>query len=449
MLKAFEYKTNFFNETIIFITYNASDRPCILVEACMLKNWKIIGILCLISSLVRFILDGYLPSLPAIGAYLQLSDASTQLTLTIYLLGFSISQVIYGPLSDRYGRKIILLIGLVIFTAGNLSCALSHSFTSLLLGRLAAGIGAGACGVLNRAIASDCFKGSEFSKAWSYTTTTVVFTLCIAPILGGYMQELSGWRANFVLATFFVSIVTLIIFKYLPETNSRIIHPESEKISLNLPAVLQNYCYILTKPSFITSTLCYTFSFAGLIIYFQLSPLLYIKQFGLSPSEYGWFALIIAGYYLIGGLVVNKFVVRFGTQKLLFFGILLLILGGLTLLITVLWIKINLWTVILSTGIYVIGARIVIPNAIAESLNGLRHLNGSSSALIGFIQMIGATLISLWAASYNHVSASLLAYFLTGLGLATLVMFLCGKVKSSVHEKVFESFTPPNDGRLG
>lgn len=394
----------------------------------MVKDWKIIILLCLISSLVRFVLDSYLPSLPAIGEYFQLSTTATEFSLSIYLFGFSVSQIIYGPLSDRYGRKIILLLGLGIFIAGNLSCALATSFNGLLIGRLAAGIGAGACGVLNRAIASDCFKGSEFSKAWSYTTTSVVLTLCLAPVIGGYLQELNGWRTNFILTSGLIAVTILFILKYLPETNNQMTHPPATKIPLSLGNILRNYGFILSKSSFITSTLCYTFAFAGLIIYFQLSPFLFMNQFKLSPSEYGWFALIIASNYFISGIIVNKCVLRFGIQKLLLFGSLLLILGGLSLLISHLFIRENLFSVIFCTSIYVLGARIVIPNAIAGSLEGLRHLNGSCSALIGFIQMLGSTLISLWAASFNEVSTGVLATFLAGMGVATLAMIACSRL---------------------
>lgn len=384
----------------------------------MLKdNFKIIAILCLISSLGRFVLDSYLPSLPAIGSHFRISDATTQMTLTVYLLGFSMSQLVYGPLSDKYGRRIIILSGMLIFLIGSLICSIAASPQILLISRLIAGMGAGACGVLNRAIASDCFKGSEFSRAWSYTTTTLVLTLIIAPVLGGYVQDSFGWRANFILATLFVATVLIVILKFLPETRIQL-----GPTSIHLPRVLENYYRILISRTFLMCTLCYTLAFSGLIIYFQVSPLLYINVFGLSPTQYGWSSLIIAGSYLFGGVLVNKLSSRLSMRHLLFLGTLLLIIGGTLMLIAYYLNYVSLLAVLLPSAIYVVGARIIIPNAIAGSMEEFRHLGGSSSALIGAIQMLGSSLMSLIITYFNYETPFPLAFFFTTLGVVSLTI---------------------------
>lgn len=393
-------------------------------------NFRIILILCLISSLGRFVLDSYLPSLPAISNHFNISDKSTQLTLTIYLLGFSVSQLVYGPLSDRYGRRSIILFGMIIFLLGSLVCSVATSPSALLISRLVAGIGAGACGVLNRAIASDCFKGAEFSKAWSYTTTTLVLTLIVAPVLGGYVQQNFGWRANFVLATVFVASVFFIILKFLPETH------KYENPNTKVHEIVNNYYNILLSRKFLMCTLCYTLAFSGLIIYFQVSPLLYINVFGLSPSQYGWSSLIIAGSYLIGGLVVNKLVKYVSTHTLLFIGTLLLIGGGLLILCAHFFHYFNIYAVLFPSAIYVIGARIIIPNAIASSMEEFRHLSGSSSALIGCIQMLGSSLISLLIANFDYKTPFPLAFFFTALGVTTLIISLFIKPKEVTTKAV-------------
>lgn len=380
-------------------------------------NLRIILILCLISSLGRFVLDSYLPSLPAIGDYFNISDASTQLTLTVYLLGFSLSQLIYGPLSDRYGRRAIILIGMLVFLFGNFVCAMAGSPSILLTSRLIAGIGAGACGVLNRAIASDCFKGAEFSKAWSYTTTTLVLTLIVAPVIGGYIQDLFGWRANFSVSTLFVIAVFIIVLRFLPET-----HIHLPKPALKVRGILYTYYQILFSRSFFVCTLCYTLAFAGLIVYFQVSPLLYINVFGLTATQYGWSSIIIAVSYLIGGLIVNQLAHHIGIRKLIFIGTTVLISGGVLMLLAYWCNYVNLFAVLLPSAIYVIGARIVIPNAIAGSMEEFRHLSGSSSALIGCIQMLGSSMISLLIANFDYNTPFTLALFFTGLGLLTLTI---------------------------
>jgi len=383
------------------------------------NKFKIIVILCLISSLARFVLDSYLPSMPGISYDLGSSAATTQLTLTLYLLGFSLSQLFYGPLSDHYGRKHIILIGLTIFFVGNLACVFALSPNLLIAARFIAGVGAGSCGVLNRAIASDCFKGAEFSKVWSYTTTALVLTLCIAPVLGGYIQELWGWRMNFLLSTLVVGAVLCLILQHLPETHPQKNTPQVLQGGFSLREVLQNYKIILVTPPFLASALCYMLAFSGLIAYFEVSPLFFIDTLGLSPSAYGWSSLVIAANYLVGGLFVNRYVHFWGTQGLLIFGAFLQIIGG-----ALMWLMTGcgngIATTLIPIAIYVIGARIVIPNAIAGSMEKLRHLNGSSSALIGFIQMLGSSLISFFISRFDNSTALPLALFLTSLGCLTL-----------------------------
>lgn len=374
-------------------------------------------ILCLISSVSRFVMDSHLPSLPAISQALDISGPSAQRTLTFYLLGFSFSQLVYGPLSDCYGRKKILISGLLIFLLGNTVCVFTSSPSVLQLGRLVAGSGAGACGVLNRAIASDCFSGAEFARIWSYTTTTLVITLIIAPLIGGYIQAFLGWRANFMLGTFYVGIVFVVILVALPETNFHRAH------SCEFRHTLKIYFSILSCRSFIIATLCYTLAFAGLIAYFQASPFLLITVLGLSPVQYGWSTLIIAASYLVGGLLVKNWVHKIGTQNMLQLGIVILIVGGLSMLICFYLLGINLITILVPTTIYVIGARIVIPNAIAEAMVKFRTLGGSTSALIGGIQMLGSALISLLVASFSYETVLPLSLLLTGLGVISLVIF--------------------------
>jgi DHA1 family bicyclomycin/chloramphenicol resistance-like MFS transporter len=174
---------------------------------------------------------------------------------------------------------------------------------------------------------------------------------------------------------------------------------------------------ILATPTFLTSALCYTLAFSGLIAYFQVSSILLIKGLSLTPSLYGWCALIIASNYLIAGLIVNTFAHRLGTQGMLRLGSCLLVTGGIVMLTLNTLHELSVATVLIPTAIYVIGARIVIPNAVATSMEKLRHLNGSTSALIGFIQMMGSALISLSISGFDNTSILPLAVFLTGCGL--------------------------------
>lgn len=383
-------------------------------------HFKLIVIICLISSLARFVLDSYLPSMPSIQDYFRLTSAAVQWTMTYYLLGFSLSQLVYGPLSDRFGRRPVMLIGMSIFFLGSLVCSLASSPVILFFSRVIAGVGAGSCGVLNRAIASDTFKGAEFTKAWSYTTTTLVFTLIFAPVIGSVVQEYLGWRANFILATGAVAMVLLLAWQYLPET----IHQKLSTSEFSVKQVLSDYRFILFSPSFLIGTLCYTFAFSGLILYFQISPLLYIDVLNLSAKQYGLSSIAIALSYLLGGMVVNKFAHRFTHHTMIAIGTVLLIVGGVLMIAASCVKHVEVMCVLIPAAIYVLGARIIIPNAIASSMKEFRHMNGSSSALIGFVQMMGSTIISLILTVFNNQSAIPLGVFYCLLGIGIFVLSL-------------------------
>lgn len=391
---------------------------CYFKESATMNTHKsptlIIALLCLITSTGRFVMDSYLPSIPAIAENLGVSGNDIELTLTLYLLGFGTSQLFYGPLSDKYGRKPILIGGFILFLLANSMCFLAQSLPILLIARLLSGIGMGASGVLNRAIASDCFTGTAFSKAWSYTTTTVVFVLIIAPLIGCEIQTLWGWRANFILINAYILCVFIIIYCKLPET----LHSHSAKISVK--HALKNYKTILSNYSFLSGTLCYTLAFAGLIAYFQVSSLLLMKTLGLSSLSYGYVSLLIALCYMAGGLIVNRFASSIGTEGLLKIGIFLIILSALWM---VLWNQSReprLISIILPVALYVIGARIVIPNSIANSFAELRHLSGSTSGMLGFIQMLGSSIISFIVSGFNFESPLLLGIVFSIVGISML-----------------------------
>lgn len=387
----------------------------------------IIFLLCLISSAGRFVIDSYLPSLPSIQSELALKDAYVQMTLTIYLLGFGVSQLFYGPLSDYFGRRKILIFGMGLFLIGNLLCAHANSGLFLLFSRLIAGIGAGSCGVLNRVIASDCFEGIAFAKAWSYTTTTLVLTLIFAPLLGGYIQEWQGWSGNFIACSIFIAVVLMITCILLPETNIHI-----GKHKQGVKQTLFHYKTALASFHFIAPVLAYMFAFAGLIAYFQISPLLLINHYNWTPVEYGWSNLAIALSYLLGGNVIQRFINTVGITLMLRYGLAISLLGGL-LLITVnkLFNDIS-WLIILCSGIYVLGARLVIPNASALAMGHSVAPKGCTSALIGAIQMLGAVLLGGLMAQFNTNSARPLALFFICISSIGLLLSYIARPSASI-----------------
>lgn len=365
---------------------------------------KIVLLLCLIVTVGRFALDSYLPSLPAIATYFNANISYTQYTLTLYLIGFGASQLFYGPLSERYGRRKVILFGFGIFIIGNILCSIANSINTLILSRFLAGIGGGVGPALKRAIATDNFKGKELAKVWSNLSIALVITLIIAPVIGGYAQEFLGWRANFILIILYVSSIFLFLLRYLPETNKNI---NSSPLVFNL--IINNYYTLLTYKPFIGCVTCSTLAFAGLMSYFQLSPFLIIDRLGFSSSSYGLLSFGIAGAYLIAGVLLNPLIDKLGAQNMLIVGMFIILFGGILMSVPAM--------------IFVIGARIVIPNAAAEALTPSGNLSGYASAIMGGVQIIGSSIVSFLISGLSNKNQLSLSLVFISLGLLSITIF--------------------------
>lgn len=389
---------------------------------------KIIVLICIISTIARYALDSYLPSMPNIAINLHSTIEQVQNTLTIYLIGFSISQLIFGTLSDYYGRRRCIIVGLTIMIAGSLLSACANSIFFLIIGRFFTGLGGGACAVLNRAIASDRFEGADFARVWSYTTTTLTLILIFAPLVGGVTQDWYGWRMNILITTTYISIIFLILIKFLPETNLYL-----KKKPIILKNILKIYLKLLNNKEFMGYVLCYTLTFAGLIAYFQESPFLFIDNLGYTATDYGLSSLFIAATYFVGGFIIQKFVHKVGIPKMLVLGMIIMGIGGFVMLMGYLLHDLNAFMIILPAVIYTLGARIVIPNAMAGSFGKRAKKIGSASALIGCCQMLGSALVSFILSLIYH--DTLLPLALTLMILAFLAL-LCLHYLAGIKREV-------------
>ena len=190
---------------------------------------SIFFILILTSTLGQFFSDLYLPSIPAISKSLKTSTELTQLTVSIYLLGYSISSLMYGPISDTFGRKKPLLLGLILCLIGSFICMMSTDISILISGRLIQGIGGGAGMTITSAIIRDCCEGKKMAKFGSYLTMANMVVIIAAPVLGGYFQIFFGWNASFQFLFVYSFIILILVGLFLPETKD-----ENHRVHLKL-----------------------------------------------------------------------------------------------------------------------------------------------------------------------------------------------------------------------
>jgi len=271
----------------------------------------------LLAALVAFAplsIDTYLPSLPLIASDLNASAASVQLTISLFLVGLCLGMLVYGPLSDRYGRRPLLLGGMGLYLVATLGCIFADSVEQLVAWRFFQALGGAAASVLARAIVRDLFALAEAAKVLSLMHLVTMLATLVAPLLGSVLMELNGWRTVFFgLLSFGVLCLVLTAWK-IGETHA----PDQRGESL--AKVFLAYWHIATQPLALGYILCMGLAFGGMFAFITASPFVYMEVFGVSPRGYAWlFGLNVAGIILMT-LINARLVSRLGPLRMLALG---------------------------------------------------------------------------------------------------------------------------------
>lgn len=342
--------------------------------------------------------DIYTPSVPAIAAELQGHVSQVQWSMAIYMIGLAVSQLIYGPLSEGFGRKPLVLIGLAIMFIGDLICVFSHEMDILILGRLIQGIGAGSCAALWRSMFRDMFDDDELSKYSSYLTVMVIFVIPAAPILGGYLQHFFNWRASFVFLAVYAVFISVVVKFMLEET-----HKARDAKQLSFTNVVNTYKSLLLNKQFIGYALCVFLTYGGFFSWYAVAPVLLIEQLKISPVAFGWilfFTGVIATS--LSALINGRLIKQKGTTFMLTVGWSLMAIAALQLLFGYYVFGLDLYVIVLSAIIYIFGANFIWPNAFAASFKSLSHVAGYAAALYGCFQIGGAGVIGALVSHLPH-----------------------------------------------
>ena len=271
-------------------------------------------------------MDMYLPSLPTLATYFSTSVSKAQLTLSGFTIGFAICQLIYGPLSDRLGRKWVLVSGVTLYVVTSALCALTTNIDNLIVLRFFQAVGGGAGVVLTRAIVRDLYSKEEGARALSLLLLAPSLAALVGPFIGGYLLLWTSWASIFwLLAVLGVFILVLCIFK-LPETL-----PMENRQSSSITNLFRECVSILRHRQSLGYMMCGAFSFAGMFAQLSGTPFVYIEIFGVSPENFGFlFACNVIGL-MIGSYLNSRLVTRYGIRRMLVAGTSMALLGGLLL----------------------------------------------------------------------------------------------------------------------
>ena len=363
--------------------------------------------------------DMYLPSLPDIARLLGASSAQVQITISAYLIGFAVGQIIYGPVSDRHGRKPVLIGAIALYCAASLACALSTSIEMLIVARAFQALGGSGGIVLTRAIVRDIYSGAHAGRELSVIGSVMALAPVLAPILGGLIQTAFGWRMTFLALVGAGFTGAAVVWALLPETlNTRAAEPVS------LPSILRSYRIVGRNRAYIAYLSITAASYAGLFAWISGSAFVLQDLYGLAPFDFGVaFALSSVGY-MTGSAIAARLVIRLGLDGVLGLGGCACAAGGLAMVAAVAFGLMSSMSLVLPMALYLAGLGMVLPQGIAGAMTPFPERAGAASSLFGFLQQTAAAVCGAAVGWFLGQSAWPLALGVATMGFATLGLWL-------------------------
>ncbi len=337
----------------------------------------------------------YVPSLPAIGADFSESTESVSLTFTVFLAAFAFAQLGYGPLSDRFGRRRVLLGGIVLYVAASIVCTAAPNLETLIAARFVQAFGACAGPVLGRAMVRDIYGRDQVAKVMAYIGMAFAVSPAITPIIGGILQVHFGWRANFLFLTLFGAVMLAIVAFRLGETY----RPEA---GLGWAGMLRNYRLLLAHRGVMGYSISAACVFAGLMVFVSAAPFVFIERLGVSPDLFGVLIIFNTAGVVAGNFAVTCCARRLSPDRMIAGGIAVAVVAALVLVAFAVAGWMNVAVIIAPMTVYMFGMGVVFPNAQAGALAPYPQAAGSASALSGFFQMGVAALASRAAGLVPH-----------------------------------------------
>lgn len=361
-------------------------------------------------------IDLHLPAFPDVAADLKIPLSSIPLTLTMAMLGLGLGQIVYGPLSDRYGRKRPLVAGLVLFIAASIACALAPNFGFLLVMRFMQALGGSAGLVIARAIVRDLYKGQALARALSVVVMVFALAPVLAPVVGGVLLQFGSWRLLFYFLAVF-GLLCLAASWMLPETLA-----SPSRTNHGVGKAVRVYASLVREPRFVPPALIVGSSYILLFGYISTSPVVMMDYFGLGEIPFALLFAFLSLCYSSGALLNSQLLRLFSTRQLVVAFVLLQSVAALIMMYSAL-IGPNLWIVSGAVGLAMMTIGVVSANATAMCLDPFPRAAGSAAALLGVLSMtVGAVTSSVLVGIHLPVVTELATAMLVGAVLGLLLL---------------------------
>jgi DHA1 family bicyclomycin/chloramphenicol resistance-like MFS transporter len=358
----------------------------IAAKPARLEGKPLLIFLTLLAALGMLATNMYLASFPSIGRELNASPEQVKLTLTVFLLGFAFGQLVIGPLSDKFGRRPLLIAGLILYAVTAALIAVASNIDWMIGIRIAQAIGACTGSVLARAVARDLFQGDELTRSLGFITTLVAAAPGFSPLIGGLVETFFGWRATFALLALVGIFATLVVWFRVPETHHQ------RETSPGMGQAFASYFTLLGRRDFMIPMLATTCAMAGLFAFFAASPTIFIQGFGVSPVLFGFIPCVTVFAVFAGGFSAPRLAKKWPGYRPIIFGSVLMLIGAGAMLAVTYSGNAGMFQVLGTLLFFLFGMGVVNPLSTVFALRPFPEMAGAASALIGFFQMAGGAL---------------------------------------------------------
>lgn len=384
-------------------------------------------LLAMLTALSPLSVDLYLPAFPAIASSLNIDSAAVQITLSAYLLGMSIGQLIYGPLSDHYGRKPPLYFGLALYILASFACMFADDLTTLTLARFIQALGGNSGVVISRAVIRDRTTTAQSARAFSMLMLALGLAPILAPLLGGLLLYVMGWRGIFSVLGAAGIILMIGMHFTMSETHTR-----QAGTQLSLWSALIRYLELLREWQFQKYVLVASMLFGGMFAYVAGSPFVVIELYGIPAKHFGWFFGINAFGMIAGSQINARLVAKYGPETLLKTVIWIPFVASLGGFVATLLDLDSLTLLMFCFFAFMTSMGILSPNAMALAMTNQGHRAGSASAIMGAIQFLIGTLGSIAVSLWSLPSAVPLMGVMLLSTTASLLIYRLGRKNSRV-----------------
>jgi len=349
------------------------------------SSFSIVFILGLLAMLMPLSIDMYLPALPVIAEQFGVPAGSAQMTLSTYILGFALGQLLYGPMADSLGRKPVVLGGTLVFAGAAAACAMAQSIDHLIVMRFFHGLAAAAASVVINALMRDIYPKEEFSRMMSFVMLVTTVAPLVAPMVGGAVLVWFSWHAIFWLLALAALLASAMIFFFIKETL-----PAEHRQKFHIRTTLGNFASLFRHKRVLSYMLASGFSFAGMFSFLSAGPFVYIELNHVSPQHFGYYFALNVVFIFVLTMINSRFVRRVGVLNMFRIGLWIQFVMAVWMVVTA-FFDVGFWTLVIGIAAFVGCISIVSSNAMAVILDEFPHMAGTASSLAGTFRFgIGA-----------------------------------------------------------